>query len=289
MTMSQRVTFSGLSIVACVVVLLGIALTLAFLWGPLHPTYERACALYPALRSIGPVPFALFMAAFLASTTLGVGSLVAGMIRSVRLSNRIQRNQVEASAGLRAVTSDLSLQGRVICIEDRYPHAFCYSLFRPMVCISTTLVDSLESDELRAVLAHEREHLIARDPLRLLCGKALARALFLMPQAEDLYRRLVLQRELRADDSFIALGQRDSLASALFKLLTSGAVAPTGVAAFNLTEERIRYISEPDQAVSLAIPWKRAFAHTLIRVGLVVTGLGILGGTIEASVVGCLL
>ena len=287
--MSHRLTFSGLSMAAAIAGLLGIGLMFALLWGPLHPTYERVCALYPALRSIGPVPFALFLAAFLASTTLGVGSLVAGMIRSVRLSNRIQRNQVEAPTELRRVTSDLALQGRVFCIEEPYAHAFCYGLFSPMVCISTTLVDSLESDELRAVLAHEREHLIARDPLRLLCGKALARALFLMPLAEDLYRRFVLQRELRADERCIALGQRNSLASALLKLLTSRAIPPRGVAAFNLTEERIRYISEPDQAVSLAIPWKRAFAHTMIRVGLVVTGLGILGGTIEASVVGCVL
>jgi len=287
--MSQRVTFSGLSVAACVVVLLGIALTSAFLWGPLHPAYERACALYPGLRSIGPVPFALFMAALLASTTLGVGSLMAGLIRSVRLSNRIQTNQVEAPNELRAVTLDLSLQGRVICIEEPYAQAFCYGLLKPTVCVSKTLVDCLEPEELRAVVAHEREHLLARDPIWLLCGKALARALFLVPQAGEMYRTFVLRRELRADTRCIALGQRETLASALWKLLTVGAVIPTGVAGFNLTEERIRYLTEPDLVMSLPIPWKRAFAHTMIRVGLVVTGSGILGATIEASVVGCLL
>ena len=268
---------------------LGLAVVAALLWGPLHTSYERACDVYPALRGVGPVPFALLTVVLLTSTTLGIGTLVAGVIRSLALSNHIRSKRVEVPRKLSKVISDLSLQGRAICIEEPHPQAFCYGLLRPMVCLSLPLVEELEPEELRAVLIHEGEHLSVRDPLRLLCGRTLTRTLFLMPLAEDLYQIFVLQRELRADAKCTAAGHRDMLASAMFKLFSAGTVAPTGSAGFNVTEQRVKHLMEPGLPVDYGFPWKTVFAHALVRTGVVLVALGILGVTAEATVVGCLL
>ena len=268
---------------------LGLAVVAAFLWGPLHSSYERACDVYPALRGVGPLPLALVTVALLASTTLGTGTFVAGGIRSLALSNRIRSKRIPTPLKLREAISDLSLEGRVNCIEEPLHQAFCYGLIRPTVCLSVPIVERLEPDELRAVLAHEREHLLARDPLRLLCGRALARALFLVPLAEEIYGKFLLRRELQADASCVATGYRATLASAMFKLLTAGTETPTGVAGFNVTEERISHLVEPGLAANLGIPWKRLFAQTMLRVGVLLTGIGASGWFIEAAVVGCLL
>jgi len=181
------------------------------------------------------------------------------------------------------------VQDRVIFIDGAQPLAFCYGLFRPMICVSKALVDCLEADELRAVLAHEAEHLRARDPLRLLLGRAMARAAFMVPAAGELYRRYVLQRELQADDGCMALCQRESLASALLKLITQSAVSPAGVAGFNLLEERITHLTEPDTIGDFKLPWTKVTGQAMALVGVVLLGVGALGGTAEAAVVGCLI
>ena len=279
----------GLPLAAIIASLLGLGLVAVFIGGPLHATYEQLCEQYPPLRVIGPVPFAVFLTAGLAAATLALGSLIAGAIRSVALSGRIEAGQIETPPRVHAEASALGVPGRVVCIEGPQPLAFCYGLFRPMICVSKALVDRLDANELRAVLAHEAEHLRARDPLRLLIGRAMARAAFMVPAAGETFRRYVLQRELQADDGCMATCQRESLASALFKLITQRAVNPTGVAGFNLLEERITHLTEPDTIGDFKLPWTKVTGQAMALVGVVLLGLGALGGTAEAAVVGCLL
>ena len=282
-------TPTGLTTVAITLGLFSLIAIGAILWGPLHETYERVCLLYPPLRGVGPLPFTLFVTLALASATLGLGSLVAGTIRSVRLSNKIQASRVETPATLRQVMSGLHMEERVICIEGRQPLAFCYGLFRPMVCISRSVIDCLEPKELRAVLAHEREPLTTRDPLRILLGRAFARALFIVPSVNELYRRYVLRRELRADDECIASCDFEPLASALLKLGTADLWNPTGVPGFSLIEERIRHLIEPDNTRSFGIPWAKSMGQAMLLMGFALLGFSVLRWTTEAAVVGCLL
>ena len=287
--MTQHTPRLRLSAVAGLVALLGLSLVWAYLWGPLHPTYERVCELYPFLRSVGPVPLIVLLTTGLASATIGVGSLLAGTIRSVRLVSRVRANGVEMPPLLWSVTSGLGIQNRVVCLESPYLLAFCFGLFRPMVCVSRPMLTHLEPGELQAVLAHEREHLRARDPLRLMCMRALARAFFMIPAAGEMYRRYVLRRELQADQRRIVACQREPLASALLKLITAHPVATDVVAGFNLLEERIEHVTNPTMASATTIPWSKALAQGMVVAGLALAGVGVLGGSAQPAVVGCLL
>ena len=287
--MRQTGTPPGLIVVVALLAVFGFMLVATVLWGPLHETYERACQLYPPLRGLGPLPFTLFLTAVLASATFGAGSLVAGIIRSARLAHSIQASRIDAPHQLRTVTTGLSIEEQVICIENPNPLAFCYGLFRPMVCVSRTMVEFLEPEELQAVITHEREHIRARDPLRLLFGKALTRALFMIPYRNVLYQRFVLNRELRADDECIATCDLEPLASALLKLGVAKLWNPDGAAGFNLVEERIRHLTEPDKAKSFGIPWTKTLGQAMILGGIALLGFSVLTVTAEAAVVGCLL
>ena len=275
--------------VAAVAALLGLAVVAAYLWGPLHGTYERACELYPFLRSVGPATLMVLLMVGLSSLTMGIGGLLAGMIRSIRLSNRVRQSQVAEPPRLKTVASELGIAERVVCIGGTEPLAFCYGLVRPMVCVSAPMVNFLASEELQAVLAHEREHLLARDPLWLLCGKALSRALFMIPLSDALYKSYVLRREIRADDGCLAACRRESLASALLKLMGSGTVEPLGGVGFNLLEERIRYLTEADGSRSFTFPLYEGIGRSLIMLGLSLAGFAVLAGTAPEAVVGCLL
>ena len=250
---------------------------------------RRVCDIYPPLRDVGPLPFTLFLILGLASATLGIGSLLAGTIRSVRLSSSVQASRVEAPATLRRMTSELHMEDSIVCIEAAQPVAFCYGLFRPMICVSRQIIDCLGTEELKAVLTHEREHLTARDPLRFLLGRALTRAFFMIPSRNEIYRRYVFQRELRADNKSIASCRLEPLASALLKLGSAGLTNPAGVAGFDVLAERIQNLTEPDRAKDFKIPWGKAIGQVLALMGVALAGFSVFGGTAEAAIVGCLL
>lgn len=130
-------------------------------------------------------------------------------------------------------------------VEDARPFAFCYGFFNPRVCVTTGMLNLLNAEELRAVLLHERHHVVSRDPLKILISRALSIGLFFLPAAQDLRDRYLVGKEIAADASAASTVRSEvPLASALLKLLShGGATLPSTVAAigaFNLTEERIQ-------------------------------------------------
>ena len=72
----------------------------------------------------------------------------------------------------------------------------------------------LDESALAAVLLHERQHARRRDPLRLACGRVLARALFYVPGLGELVRRHQTLAELSADECSIAAAPENRAALA---------------------------------------------------------------------------
>lgn len=101
--------------------------------------------------------------------------------------------------------------------------ALCHGLLRPRLLISAGLLRDLSSNELRAVLHHEREHLRRYDPLRLLLARAFAEALPSRRAFQELAARLPLAQELAADRAAIAAVGPHALARALLKVGARGA------------------------------------------------------------------
>ncbi len=112
-----------------------------------------------------------------------------------------------------------------LVIEEARPLAFCAGLLRPRVYVSTGAIARLDAAALDAVLAHERHHARRRDPMRLACGRVLARALFFIPGLRELVDRSQALAEIGADEAALdaAPGRRSDLAAAMLAFAESGA------------------------------------------------------------------
>jgi Zn-dependent protease with chaperone function len=118
---------------------------------------------------------------------------------------------LEAAAGL-------GIADRVDAVGTGEAFAVTYRLIRPRILVSTALAAELTAAEVAAVLAHEREHVRHRDPLRMLAVRLLTAFAWYTPAASWLASRAVLRSELAADRASARGTGRGVLAGALLKL-----------------------------------------------------------------------
>lgn len=149
--------------------------------------------------------------------------------RALRRLVRSAARPVPASVAV--VAEEAGVAGLVDVVAAGEAFAATRGLVRPRILLSTGLVDALEQSELTAVLAHERHHLRARDPLRLLAGRMLAGYSWFLPLVRWWTARSTLRREVAADRAATALAGVAAVAGALLKLADSP--APAAVAAAN--------------------------------------------------------
>lgn len=127
----------------------------------------------------------------------------------------------------------LGCADRLDVIETSEPFAVTYGLIRPRILVSTGLAAALAPAEIGAILAHEREHLRNRDPLRLLAVRLFAAWSCYLPASRWLADSVALRRELTADLAASRRAGRSVLAGALLKIAsapTCPAVAAAGAA-----------------------------------------------------------
>jgi beta-lactamase regulating signal transducer with metallopeptidase domain len=134
-------------------------------------------------------------------------------------------------APVRAAAQRLGVDGRVDVVAAAEAFAVTHGLWRPRILLSTGLLEALDTAELTAVLAHERHHLQARDPLRLLGGRLLGGYGWFLPVLGWWTRRAAVRREVAADRAAIARAGVAAVAGALLKL--ADRPTPAAVAAAN--------------------------------------------------------
>jgi Peptidase family M48 len=213
-------------------------------------------------------------ALLLSLATLGAAVLLVAVRagwRQVRATRRMMR-------GL-PVIRPLAGQPGVLLIDMDAPVAFCAGWLRPRVYVSTGVLAALSEPELRAVLAHERQHWALRDPLRLAVGRVLCQALFFLPALGALHSDYADAAELTADAAaLVALdGAQAPLASAMVAL---GAAGPDGEIA--VSSRRV------DALLGQPIQWQRPRVLLLGAVFTLVLLVALVwrvsaGASIEAS------
>jgi Zn-dependent protease with chaperone function len=161
-----------------------------------------------------------------------------------------------------SATSGLSVPPEVLFLPEGSTGVFTLGHRRPRILVSRDVVEYLDVDELKGVLAHEIAHIEARDPLlRLLAG--LLRDVFVWnPIAHATYRRLMADRELEADKRAALLtGNPLAIASSIVKFceLVQGRSARSSrdALAFARTRERLglrvkSLLALADEGVSLS-------------------------------------
>jgi Peptidase family M48 len=162
----------------------------------------------------------------LAAGAFGAFEIAAVMCASWR--------QLQGYRGLRAAlgrAKPLDGDPSVKVVPDSQPHAFCVGYLRPEIYVSERAVELLTEPQLGAVLAHERHHRRARDPLRLAAGWILSEALFFLPGLRPLCERYSDLAELSADRAAVCAsdGKKAPLASALLVFDENGPPGVTGV------------------------------------------------------------
>ena len=161
----------------------------------------------------------IIVLAAVATGAAGSGSVAARTAAGARALRTLTRAAgqpvppvvLEAAAGL-------GIAGRVDAVGTGEAFAVTYRLIRPRILVSTALAAELTAAEVAAVLAHEREHLRHRDPLRMLAVRLLTAFAWYTPAASWLASRAVLRRELAADLASARGTGRGVLAGALLKL-----------------------------------------------------------------------
>lgn len=145
-----------------------------------------------------------------------------------------------------AIIEELGLKDKVDFVKDKSKLSFCYGLLQPRICLSTSLLRSLNTDELKAVLLHESYHVKNHDPLKIILGKAASLMFFFIPVLKDFQNFYAFSKEVAADKLVISGGYRKPLLSVLSKLLVAGSPKFSGVAALasldNL-EKRVLYLT----------------------------------------------
>jgi len=164
------------------------------------------------------------------------------------------------------------LDGRVIIVHERSLVSYTIGFLRPHVVISDGLLETLDVDEIQAVLSHEEGHLAGRDNLLILVARTLAHAFVLVPGVRFSYGRLRRAQELAAD-SYARRTTGDPLvvASSLQKFARrldvsgSGSLVTASFADEGHVIERIHGLLGEESSYA----WRRWFAGAALLLALV--------------------
>jgi Zn-dependent protease with chaperone function len=170
----------------------------------------------PTWFDTGAVTLVLASAAvgFAASTVVALRAAAGS--RALRALTRTGRRPVPPLIQNQAAMLGCAARLDAVAGEDAF--AVTYGLMRPRILVSTGLATALTPAEIGAVLAHEREHLRRRDPLRLLAARLLAAWGCYLPVGRWLASLAALRYELAADRTAARCAGRAVLAGALLKL-----------------------------------------------------------------------
>lgn len=215
-----------------------------------------ACAV--TARAIGGDP--------MLGAELGAIGLTAGWLallsRSMSVSAQGQRE-------LQRRTRPIRLRGRLLRVIDtsRASEAFVLGPLRPEIFVSRSLLETLDSEELEAVLLHEEHHQRTLAPLRTLALVAWMRMVGLVPVLRGWIDRRLAQLEIDADRHALAGGATPAaLASALVKCDTSGVSVGSGYA--SATDVRLRQLLGEESRVTIASTPIEWLAPAVLSLGL---------------------
>jgi Zn-dependent protease with chaperone function len=153
---------------------------------------------------------------------------------ATRLLMRRFRNREDRDLSKR-LRNDFGVEGKtsLLAVRDNNPDAFSFALLergryllphgRDVIVVTTGLLELLNEEELKTVVAHELAHIRKKDNRYLPFVRALSALVFFDPLIRLIKSRLTLGQEFSADrEAAISTGNPIGLARALGKVLLSG-------------------------------------------------------------------
>jgi Zn-dependent protease with chaperone function len=201
------------------------------------------------------------------ATVAGLGLTLAGAVAARTALATITHLRAVRRHALRHAETALLVGHReptlgAVLVDHAQPTAYCVAGPRPTVIVTTGALQALNSDQLDAVLAHERAHLAYRHHWLLTIARIWCQVLPFIPLTRNAATQIARLIEMHADDA--ATGARDGavLATALVALASTAAPAPAPGLAAAATDavQRIQRLLSPAEPLG----WTRSL---LLRAG----------------------
>jgi len=241
--------------------------------------YQLASGGVSTLAETGTLAALVLIALLVATNVLAIRSFRAQAANTRRLSRWVQERSLPMPPALAEAAEEADLGGRVRLVDADGAFSFAYGMPRPNVAVSRGLVESVSSDELAAVLHHERYHVANYDPLKVVLARSLPDSLFFLPALGELRGRYVAGRELAADRRAMTRSGAPSVAGALFKVIAGPPDVDLGAAAAiggdEALEARVAQLESGSEPATPPISRSRVLAS--------VGGAGILAWSAIAS------
>lgn len=206
-------------------------------------------------------------------TALAIHSAAVQVRHTQTLTARVAARKLPLDARVASAADVLRLRSRMDLVDDMDAYSFTYGLRRPRIAVSRGLVERLSDAELNAVLEHERYHLRAADPLKVLITRALAPGLFFLPVLRHLHVRYLASRELAADRRALRKSGRAPLAGALFKVVQGPAWGELGTAAAiggaDVMDVRVAQLEQGDEPALPSLPRSALLVSVAAAAGLI--------------------
>ncbi|MEV8018120.1 M56 family metallopeptidase [Streptomyces sp. NPDC086554] len=206
----------------------------------------HSCGLTTATAVSGPTIASHLEVALPGSVVLVVlGGLAFEVLRGLRARSRHRK--------ILDVVGRRSPRLRATVLEHDLPAAYCLPGRRPRVVVSAGAVRLLSTEQLDAVLEHERAHITGRHHLALAASAAFARIFGRLPLARHAREQTAVLLEMIADDRALRHQPREVLAAAMYEM--AAGTAPVG--AFSVGGPtaliRLRRILTPQQRPHAAL------------------------------------
>jgi hypothetical protein len=135
-------------------------------------------------------------------------------------------------------------------VDHEQPAAYCVAGPHPTVILTTAALQTLDSDQVDAVLAHERAHLASHHHRLLAIARIGRQVLPFVPLMRDADTQITRLVEMHADDAATADRDTRPLATALALLATAAGPAPGLAAAATDAVQRIQRLLRPAEPLS---------------------------------------
>lgn len=188
---------------------------------------DIACLFIPTHMDIGVHLLSyVFMGIILLFTSVGLVLWHQQRIKTARLIRNLQVLNSQNSK-LEPLLLQFGLKDKVNLLDFEDALCFCAGFISPHIYLSRAVVDRLTTEELEALLLHEKHHLENCDPLKALLGRLIASALFFIPFLQDILTYYLIKKEIAADQEVIRKqGHHRGIAGALDKLLQDNLILP---------------------------------------------------------------
>ena len=242
-------------------------------------TYKLVTDGPDTLTEIGSLAGILVIFLLVASSVLAVRSLRKQVANTRRLTRWVRSHTLTPPTSLTEAAATAQLRGRVDLVDAHAAFSFAFGITNPRVVVSRGLLATVSSEELAAVLDHERYHVANYDPLKVVLARGLPDSLFFLPVLAELRRRYVAARELAADRMAMQSVGPASVAGALHKVIAGPTGVDLGAAAAIGGNEALEARVDQLETGTEPPPEPLSRTHLFASVG----GAGLLAGSAVAS------